>query len=118
MRSDAQRSAKFDAKTVPTTMSLKIAAQLATMKTSFDGATNALVDDQLQVAQILDAQGIVGLMRGRYHAYGNRLHHISQNFTGAAATNMAQLEHDKWEDVCQDAILILIAFQVFGYVVT
>jgi len=117
MRTDAQRVAKYDAKVAPTTVGLKIAARLPGMKTSFAAATNLLVADQLATAQILDTRGIVGLMRGRYQAFSNRLHAITQRYGGATATNMAQLEHDKWEGVCQTAIMIEIALDVYNLVV-
>jgi hypothetical protein len=118
LRTDAQRIAAYDAGVAPTTVSLKIAGRLANMKLSFAGATNDLVNDQLAVAQHLDGLSIVGPMRGRYHAYGNRLHFIKNHYTAGAATQMAQIEHDKWEAVCQDAILISIALACFGYIVT
>lgn len=117
MRSDAYRSGKYTAKTAPTTVGLKVAAQLSTAKTSFSAATNALVADQELTAAVLDTAGIVGPMRGRYHAYSNRLHKIVTMYSGAAATNFAQLEHDKWESVCQDALLIQIALDVYNLVV-
>jgi hypothetical protein len=118
MRSDQQRIDAYNAGVAPTTVSLKIAARMAQAKTNFAGATNDLVAHQLATAQVLDAAGIVGLMRGRYQAYSNRLHKITNNFYGLAATNMAQLEHDKWESVCQDVILISIALVVYGITVT
>jgi len=114
MKSDANRIESYNAKVDPSTVGLKFAAQLTVMKTSFEGATEALVAHQLQTAQVLDAAGIVGLMRGRYHAFSNRLHHIVTNYTGASATNQAQLEHDKWESVNQSALMISIALTVYG----
>lgn len=118
MKSDANRIESYNAGMVPATVSLIFAAKLPTMKTSFSGATNALVAHQLATAQVLDTAGIVGLMRGRYHAFSNRLHHIVTNFSGLAAINMAQLEHDRFESLCQSAIMIDIALDVYGIVVT
>src|SRR5512139_263298 len=117
MRSDVDRATKYDSKVVPATVSLKVAAMLPQMKTTFSGGTTALVDKQLQVAAILDNATIVGCMRGRYHAFSNRLFWITRNFSGPAATQMAQMEHDKWESVCQSAIMINIAFNVYSLVV-
>lgn len=117
MKSDANRIESYNAGVTPATVSLIVAARLPTMKTSFASATDSLVADQLHTAQILDAAGIVGLMRGRYHAFSNRLHHIVAHFSGAAATNMAQLEHDRWESSNQSAIMINIALDVYGLVV-
>lgn len=118
MRTDTDRIEKYNAKTAPTTLSLKIAARLEGMKTSFTSATNALVSDQLQVASILDEEGIFGMSRGRYHAFSNRLHKINRLYDGVAATSFAQAEHDKWESVCLTAIMIRIAFEVYGLTVT
>jgi hypothetical protein len=117
MLSDAIRIDAYNAGTAPTTVGLKIAAQLSTMKLSFTGATNDLVSKQLLTAAVLDAATIVGPMRGRYHAFSNRLFKISRNYNGLAATQMAQIEHDKWESVCQTAVLVSIALQVYNLVV-
>jgi len=114
VKSDQNRIESYDAKVTPATVSLKFAAQLPTMQGGFQGETELLVAHQLATAQVLDAAGIVGLMRGRYQAFSNRLHHITRHFQGPAATNMAQLEHDKWESVNQSAIMINIALQVYG----
>lgn len=118
MKSDFDRSASYDIGTTPANVSLRVAAQLATMKGGFQGETETLVAHQLATAQVLNLAGIVGLMRGRYQAFSNRLHQITRNFQGPAATNMAQLEHDKWESMCQSAIMISIALQVYGITVT
>jgi len=117
MKTDAQRSEKYVAKTAATTVSLKFASQLAQMKASFAAMTNALVAIQLQVAALLDTAGVVGPTRGRYHAYANRLFKITNEFAGATATAMAQAEHDKWATVCTPAILVDIALDVFNLVV-
>jgi len=118
LKSEQNRIESYDAKVTPATVSLKYAAQLATMKGGFQGETETLVAHQMATAQVLDAQGIVGLMRGRYHAFSNRLHQITRHYQGAAATNMAQLEHDKWESVCVSAVMIMIALQVYGITVS
>jgi putative intracellular protease/amidase len=117
MRSDAYRNAKYDAKTAAPTIGLKVAAQLADAKAKFAAQTNLLVAKQQLTAAVLDAVGIVGLMRGRYQAYSNRLFAITQRFSGLTATNMAQLEHDRWESVCQSAVMITIAHDVYDLTV-
>lgn len=109
--------AAYDAKTAPTTVGLKVAAQLSTMKQSFAAQTNSLVASQLLTAAVLDAATIVGPTRGRYHAFSNRLWKICQHYNGAAATQMAQIEHDKWEAVCQSAVMIDIALDVYDLTV-
>lgn len=117
MKADSLLIAHYDAKSAPTTVGLKIAAQLSTMKQSFASKTNSLVSSQLLTAGVLDAATIVGPQRGRYHAFSNRLWHICQHYNGAAATQMAQIEHDKWEAVCQSAVMIDIALTVYSLVV-
>ena len=118
MRSDAYRSTKYTAKTAPTTVGLKVAAQLSTMRTTFSAATNALVAKQLLTAAELDAAGVVGAIRGKYHAFSNRLYKITTEFSGATATNMAQIEHDKFEATCGSPTLVAIALNVYGLVVS
>jgi len=117
VKSEQNRIESYEAKVTPATVSLKVAAQLATMKGGFQGETELLVAHQMATAQVLDVQGVVGLMRGRYQAFSNRLHQITRHYQGAAATNMAQLEHDKWESVCVSATMIMIALQVYGIII-
>jgi hypothetical protein len=117
MRSDAYRSNAYNAKTTPATVGLKYAARLTGMKSTFAAGTTALVAKQLEVAQILDDDGIVGVLRGRYHAFGNRLFKITKQFANAAATAEAQAEFDRWEATCTGATLIKIALNVYGLVV-
>jgi len=117
VKSEVNRTESYNAKVTPATVSLKFAAQLATMKGGFEGETETLVAHQMATGQVLDGAGIVGLMRGRYHAFSNRLHQITRHYQGAAATNMAQLEHDKWESVCVSATMIKIALDVYGIII-
>ena len=117
MRTDADRTAAYDSGTAPTTVGLKVAAQLTTMRQSFAAMTNDLVAAQILCAGVLDAATIVGPMRGRYHAFSNRLFSITRHYNGPAATQMAQIEHDKFEGGCQSAVMIDIALIVYGLVV-
>lgn len=116
MQSDTHMIAAYDAKTAPTTVGLKVAAQLSTMKQSFAAQTNSLTASQMLTAGVLDAATIVGPMRGRYHAFSNRLWKITQNYNGAAATQMAQIEHDKWEGCAQSAVMINIGLTVYNLI--
>jgi len=118
MVTDAIRIAAYDAKTAPTTVGLKIASQLSTMKQSFAALTNDLVPKQLLTAAVLDSVGVVGLQRGRYHAFSNRLFSITTKYNGATCTTMAQIEHDRFESVCVSGTLIKIALDVYSLVVT
>ena len=118
MKSDQNRNESYDAKVAPTTVALKVAAQLPTMRAGFLAETETLVAHQLATAQVLDTVGIVGLQRGRYQAFSNRLHAITRRFTGLTAINMAQLEHDRWESSNQSAVMITIALTVYGMILT
>jgi hypothetical protein len=117
MRTDAYRSAAYNAKVTPTTVGLKIAARLPGMKSTFSTGMSALHAHQAEVAAILDADGIVGVLRGRYHAFGNRLHKITKNFNGPVATAEAQAEFEKWVLSCTDTTLIKIALDVYSLTV-
>lgn len=54
MRTDAQRIAAYISKTTPTTVGLKVAAQLAGMKTGFTAMANSLAPIEQQVQGILN----------------------------------------------------------------
>jgi len=118
MQSDANRIVAYDLMTAPSTVGLKIAARLTHMRQSFASMTNDLVASQLLTAGVLDAATIVGPMRGRYHAFSNRLWSICRHYNGPAATQMAQIEHDKFEGGCQPAVMIDIALTVYNLTVS
>lgn len=117
MKSDQTRIAAYDAKTAPTTVGLKVAAQLSTMRLSFAAQTNDLVTKQLLTAAVLDGLGVVGMLRGRYHAFSNRCFAITTKYNGVTCTTMAQIEHDRFESVCVGATLAKIALDVYNLVV-
>jgi len=116
MRSDFDRKNAYDLKTAPTTVGLKVAAQLTTMRASFASATNDLVAAQLLTAVELDKGAIVGPMRGRYYAFSNRLWKICRHYNGAAATAMGQAEIARWTATCDKPLLITIALNVYSLV--
>lgn len=117
MKSSTDKIANYDQKVAPTTVGLKVAAQLATMKASFASKTNSLVAAQLLTSQVLDTIPIIGPMRGRHYAFSNRLWKIQQHYDGAAATAMAQAEFLRWKTICTPADLTNIALTVFNLVV-
>lgn len=116
MRTDQDRSNAYDLKTAPTTVGLKVAAQLTTMRSSFAAMTNSLVASQLLTATELDDGAIVGPMRGRYHAFSNRLWKICRHYNGLAATAMGQVEIARWTATCDKPLLITIALNVHSLV--
>jgi len=119
-RGDAQRIAKYIAKTTPTTVGLKIAGVLAQMKTGFSAATTDLVDMQLLVkAELAQIPAIPPIAYGSYYAYANELWKLQRTTSQPALDAAAQIVHDKWEDRgLATASMITIAFNVFAITVT
>jgi uncharacterized ParB-like nuclease family protein len=117
MKSSNVKIANYDAKTAPTTVGLKVAAQLATMKQSFAAKTNSLVTAQLLTSGVLDSIPIIGPERGKHYAFSNRLWKITQQYDDLAATAMANAEFLRWKVLCAPANLSAIALQVYNLVV-
>jgi hypothetical protein len=117
MQSSTHKTVQYDLKTDPTTVGLKFAAALATMKSGFAAKTNSLVTSQLLTAGVLDSIPIIGPLRGRHHAFSNQLWKIKQNYDGAAATAMAQAMFLRWKTICTPADLTDIALTVHNLVV-
>jgi hypothetical protein len=117
VKSSAHKTVAYDLKTDATTVGLKIAAQLATMKSGFASKTNSLVTAQLLTSGVLDAIPIIGPLRGKHYAFSNQLWKITQNYDGAAATAMAQAIFLRWKTVCTPADLTNIALTVYNLAV-
>lgn len=71
MRTDFERIAKYLAKTVPGTVGLKVAAQLAVMKTGFSAAIQDLVDVEGLTRGILNGKADEGVSIIQYPFYLN-----------------------------------------------
>lgn len=57
MKNDAQRIAAYIAKTVPTTVGLKVASMLSGMKAGFNSATSDLVDIEIAIQAFCNGEG-------------------------------------------------------------
>jgi len=119
-KSDARRIAKYIAKTVPSTVGLKIAGQLADMKTGFAAATDNLVDMMVLVqTELATLTAIPTISYGQYYAYAEELWKLLRTTSQPAADVAAQILHDKWEARgATSAALIQIADNVFNITVT
>lgn len=119
MQSSTHKTVQYDLKTDPTTVGLKVAAQLATMKTNYAAKMNSLVTSQLLASDAMDnmVPPIIGPSRGKHYAFVNRLWAITQRYDGTARTAMAQAEFLKWSGTCTPADLTALALQVFNIVV-
>jgi hypothetical protein len=57
VKSDVTRIASYDAKTVATTVGLKIASELSTMKSAFAVACAAFVAKEIEIQAVLNGEG-------------------------------------------------------------
>ena len=119
MKSSEHKTTAYNLKTDPTTVGLKVAAQLATMKTNYAAKMNSLVTSQLLASDAMDnmVPPIIGPSRGKHYAFVNRLWAIVQKYDGSARTAMAQAEFLRWSTACTPADLTALALQVFNIVV-
>jgi hypothetical protein len=106
----------YTAKTAPTTVGLKIASRLATMKTSYAGSIAQLVAYELQTQGILNSSGVAGISRAGYYNFAREI--AGKEFRGSAGAGLladAVIIHTKWVACGFDAdILRDIAITVFG----
>lgn len=118
-RSDAQRVAKYDAKTSATTVGLKIAARLPGMKSDFAVFANDFVAKQLLVNAALGTDAtIFPLDYGRYQAYAAELWKLTKTTQGAATDATAQVVASKWQTRGLNvAMTVKIAIDVFSITV-
>ena len=118
-KNDAQRVAKYNAKTAPTTVGLKIAARLTRMRSDFASAIASITDMQLLVrAELATDDSIFPLAYGGYYAYAAELWKLLQTTNQPAADAAAQVIADKWiargllctmlEDIAQNVFNITI----------
>ena len=82
MRTDADRSEKYTAKYVPTTVGLKVASRLATMKTGYAAAISTFIAYDLQVQGILNDDGVAGISRAGYYNFAREL--AGKEYRGSA----------------------------------
>jgi hypothetical protein len=120
VKTDAQRIAAYLAKTVPGTISLKVAAVLEGMKTGFTSATESLVPMETQVQGLLNDANEPTIQYPFYLNFAREIWaKIRLGIDGPSLASLAQSLHDKYEAYgLATAVLIDIADQVFGITVT
>jgi hypothetical protein len=102
MKSDADRSAKYDSKTVAATQALIVAAVLPDMRTNFGdpNGMSDLVSKEQQIQGLLNnigAPGIPTIHYPFYYAYGREIWALGRRgIAGPALTAAAQGVRDKW----------------------
>jgi hypothetical protein len=115
-RDDEQRVAKYNAKTAPTTVSLKVAARLTGMKSDFQTFCMSFTDMQLLVrGELAKNAAIFPLQYGGYYAYAAELWKLVNTTAQPALDATAQTVATKWTTrglVC--SMLEDIAFNVFS----
>jgi hypothetical protein len=124
MKSDAERSAKYNSKTVPATQALIVAAVLPDMRTNFAdpfGMSDLVSKEQL-IQGLLNNVGAPGIPTIHYPFYlcfGRELWALSRKgIAGPALTAAAQGVRDKWnyKGFLVAARLDEIALSVFNIV--
>jgi len=102
VKSDAERSAKYDAKTVAATQAMIVAAVLPDMRTNFadPAGMSDLVTKEQQIQGLLNhigAPGIPTIHYPFYLSFGRELWALQRRgFAGPALTAAAQGVRDKW----------------------
>lgn len=120
MKSDAQRIASYLAKTVPSTVGLKVASMLSGMKTGFAGAAHSLVPVEIAIQAVLNDTDIPTIEYPFYLNFGRELwSEQGKGIDGPTLASVAQSLHDKYEAYgLATATLVDIADQVFHITVT
>ena len=121
LSSEEIRQAKYDLKYDPTTVGLKVAAQLPGMKTGFSAAIISLVQAEQQIQGILNDDGGVSIIQYPFYLnFGREVwKKVGIGIAGPALTSESQLIADKYIAYGLDCtILAKIALDVFTVVVT
>jgi len=119
--SEEIRAEKYDLKYDPTTIALKVAAQLPVMKSGFSAAIISLVQVEQQVQGILNDDGSVYIINYPfYYNFARELWaKVGRGIAGPALTAESQLIADKYiEYGLTCSILAKIALDVFTVVVS
>lgn len=120
MKTEAQRQSSYSAKTVPATVSLKVASRLAGMKTGFEAALNSLVPVEQQIQGILNSLTVPTIQYPFYLNFGREIWAlIHRGIDGDSLEAQAQMLHDKYVAYgLTTAHLVQIADTVFNITVT
>ena len=118
-RTDADRIADYNAKVVPTTVGLKIAARLSGMKSDFAVFANDFVAKQILVnAALATDNTIFPVTYGFYQAYASQLWKLMKTTSQPAVDATAQIIATKWQTHGLNvAMTIKIALDVFAITV-
>lgn len=116
MRTDAQRIAKYIAKTAATQVGLKVAARLTGMKSSYAAVANSIVPIETQVQAILNALGAQTTQYPFYYNFARELWSAqNRGVSGASLTAKAVLLYPRYVGYgLTGATLKKIALDVFG----
>ena len=119
LRSSADRIDKYTAKTAPTTVGLKIAANLAVMKSEFSAVAQSLAPIEQQIQAILNGMGVPTIQYPFYLSFGRQLWALDwKGIDGATAVARATSIHGRWVGFGLDtANLKTIATDVFSIVI-
>jgi hypothetical protein len=117
MKSAADRLANYTAKTVATTVGLKIAANLPTMKSEFSAAIQSLAPVEQQIQGILNGEATVPVVQYPFYlSFGRELWALGhKGIAGDAALTRSATILGKWDDMgLENTILKKIALDVFN----
>lgn len=120
MRTDADRIAKYTAKTDSDNVALIVAARLAAMKSGFAARMAEWVGMESAIQALLNGTGVATIQYPFYLCYGREIQGLKfRGIEGASLTLEAQRLKDKWETWgLTSATLISLANDVFGITVT
>jgi hypothetical protein len=119
MRTSADRSEKYTAKYVATTVGLKVASQLSGMKSGFAAAVNDLVPKEIATQALINGSGSQRTDYPFYLNFGRELWALGwKGIAGQAATVAATGIEVKYAAYGLDPNLLKsIALTVFGIVI-
>jgi hypothetical protein len=97
MRTSGQRIDAHAANYATTTVGLKVAAQLASMKTGFAGATGPLAQVEFKIQAILNSAGVATIQYPFYLCFGREMRGlIARGISGPALLVRATDLHAKY----------------------
>jgi hypothetical protein len=120
VKDDAARIATYVAKTVPTTVSLKVAAMLTTMKSSFAIAAATFVAKEIAIQGVLNGLGTVPTIQYPFYLnFGREIWGLStRGIAGPGLLAMSISLEDKYEGYgLAAATLKKIALDVFTLII-
>jgi hypothetical protein len=120
VKTDTQRIESYDAKTVPTTVSLKVASMLAPMKSLFSTKCSSFVAKELLIQGNLNQSGTIPTIQYPFYLnFGRELWGLSvRGISGNALILMATSLHSKYVAFGLDTVMLkLIADDVFSVVI-